>query len=334
MEPSYPPTDRQENNLPTANVITSTQSPQQPSVDFSQSTQPIVMSGQSPEINGSNIHFNPGLILVAAIVVIIVAAAALYFWLLPPYWANGYTKNIKPLYLQQSTQLTAVYNSLSNPLFNNANISQASNNKDIKIISDSIASGITDTNSLASKNNLTVLPGTSWQRQVSNANAEYQSMQIYISESRTFLLNYQKLITYMQSYEKIMTQYGNKIPQDFAAVSKATNAQGFISSIQTTIADIQGLTNQIKNLHPSTDVQAFNSNLISDISNMNGTLQGLVADVQSHNVSDLNQQLAILIASARSMDELLANSPTANLKNSSSLHDQYVLLQQSKPVLF
>ena len=312
-------------NLPLSNV---------PLNSDTQNTVVVGSQNVNFEDSGSR-HLNLWLIFAGAVFLILIIGAALYLWFLPTQWANSYLNSIKPLYQQQASQMTAVFQSTGQSVFTGINTSLANDNQQLSNINSMLDKAISSTAALKTKNHLTVLPGTTWLHAVSSANSQYQAMQQYLSDSQAFLTDYKTLAIYTEQIIQVGQVQLPPLLNDFYSfitIAGANNETAFIAAEQQTSTDLQNFTNQVKSLKPSTDMQQYNKELLDDLSSMNSSLQSLQSAMQGNMSVNVSDSLAVFQSAVDDFVNLLDSNPTANIQTNSKIHDQITILEGEHPL--
>lgn len=258
---------------------------------------------------------------------------AVYFLVLPAVWSSSYVSRIKPAYQKQSSQLTAVFQSLGRPVFTGSNASATSNSQDFQYISGVIQTALTNTASLKASNQLTVLPLTAWQHNVASANSHYQAMRQYVSDSQTFLSDYKTLVIYTEQIGQIAQVQLPSLAKNLDLVNKGSNnLAAFTADLQAASSNLQSFINQLKGLKAPPDMQLFNQTLLTDLTDMNSALSAQQTDIQANDALDFRHQAAVYVSSYKDFVGLLESNPTANIQTSSALHDEITTLQGEHPL--
>lgn len=229
--------------------------------------------------------------------------------------------------------MAAVYQSIGRPVFTSDHSTEASDNQDISYINSALQTATNNTNALKAKDHLTMLPGATWSHSVSSANSEYTAMQQYVTDSQTFLSDYQTLTTYAQQSNRIAKSQLPALLDDFNAFQGSTSSKpAFVAILQKTTARLQSISTQVKALNPSQDVQQYNSDLLNDLSGMNDGLQNL-SDALNGNTS-VNSLSAAgeFQTSITNFSRLITTNPTAHIQTSSTIHNQITTLQSEHPL--
>lgn len=229
--------------------------------------------------------------------------------------------------------MQTVYQSLGRPVFTGVNETTATDAQDYSYISSALTTATNNTNTLKAKDHVTILMGTTWLHSVTSASNEYQAMQQYISDSETFLSDYKTLLIYTEQINQVGEIQMPPLLNDFNQIfANDNNPTAFLADLQQTTTDLQNFTNQVKSLKPSVDLVQFNDDLLTDLSGMNNSLQGLTLAFQgniSQNISDLQAELQ----TATDDFATLANSnPFTDLQTSSTIHNQITTLEGEHPL--
>lgn len=269
--------------------------------------------------------------LVIAGTVLVVVLLVGYLFIVPSIWASSYQKAIKIAYNQQSNQIGSVYKSITNPVFNST-VSKAQEDQELQSIKTLLATATTNTNTLSAKDHLKLLPGTDWQHSISSANSEYQSMQKYVSDSQTFLLDYTELINYVQGFEQLTETKLQTLANNIGIINTGAQTSVFITDLQNAIPVVNGYSTSLSKLKPSPDLVQYNQSLINDLSSVSSALSTQASDLQEGNQAGFDQEKAIYITAYGNFAKDLFSQPLSNLNTNSILHTQMTILQAEHPL--
>jgi len=297
---------------------------------------PVIVSGKKKKERYKLPKFrqlNLWSIFTAILFLAIIGGAASYLWFLPIHWSSAYTNKIQPDYIKQAGQMTVVYESFTRPIFSGSNASATSNSEDLTYTAGVLLTASAGTNSLRLANHLTILPGTTFLHKVATANQEYQAMQQYVSDSQTLIADYSMLVTYIQKFSVLaQTQLGT-LQNDLNNLGlSSANPSTIEPALQTTTTDLQNITNQVKALKPSSDLEQFNNDLLGDLHGMDNSLQGLLSVLQGNTSVDLVSSSGELQTAVTNYITLLGTNPFVNLQTDSTLHSQIVSLEAETPL--
>lgn len=269
--------------------------------------------------------------LVGLILCALIVGGYVYFWMLPANNAKAYLSAVKPAYDQQVQKMNNVYDTLLSPIFTKgSNTTEESDAKDLANIKTQVSTALNSTNSLKNKNTLKVLPGTTWQHDISEANKKHEAMQKYLSDCNAFLKDYDALSSYIQQLESILTGQFQTAFESLGQIGTAKTPAEISTRVQATLALTSPLLDSMKKLNPPPDLKQYNDNIVNNLTAINKALSDINAAIAARSqvkltqaANDLDKQLAIL--------DTIDNS-NIDLQKNSNLNNQITILKTEKPL--
>lgn len=246
---------------------------------------------------------------------------------------SKYQTNVKAAYGAQSAKMNAAYEAFTKPVFSSNDTTTASDATDIAAINAAIIAAKSETNNLAAKNKLTVLPGTTLLSSVNKTNKEHKNVQKYVNDSNTFLNEFQMLSTYKTEFDKI----GNgQLTDFFNSLSNLTNdatVAEISTDIQSASTSLNGAIAAMKNLKPSADVQKLNTDVIANLTTLSNDLKSITATLSGtdqQQMADAITKLGTDLTTAQ--DNIAKDDVTSTLQKNSVVHTQIVSLKAENPL--
>lgn len=263
--------------------------------------------------------------------VVIVAGLLTYFWFVPSSKANSYLTKVKPAYNAQTDKMKAVYDSFSSPTFTSNTTSPETDAATFAQANVAIKLATTATSTLASDNAFSPPPGTTSFGSAKKAQQQYKAMKAYVQDSRTFLQDYQQLVTYASSLEQLTEQQG---PAVVSALDKAGGSRTLTelrANCQQASDLLTTMINAMTALHPPSDLNDYQSTSLKDLNDANDALKGVVAAIANGDPGALVNAAAELEQAGTTLSNYNPNVSNM-LQTNSAIHTLLVKLQGEKPL--
>jgi endonuclease YncB( thermonuclease family) len=256
-----------------------------------------------------------------------------YYFVLPARNDEQYLKTIRPAYSQQYAQMSLTYKSLDEPVFTRGNTSPTTVVQDLAYINTTIKNAIALTDTLDAKNNLTVLPGTERFTTVSQTSRQYNAMQQYVNDSRTFLVNYQDDSTYISQLEHIENSAQLTVFFDaMSTVDKATTATQLLDATKNASADLANIIASLNLVVTPVDFRQNNTALVANLSSANNAFIDIISGINNEGAEQVANTISSLNQAANAVHGFASTDVGSAFRYYSVVYQEMTRLKSEYPL--
>jgi hypothetical protein len=275
----------------------------------------------------------PFLAIMIPVTLIVVIGGTLYFWWLPTHRANAYVSKLTTSYESQKSKMDAAYAAFTLPTFSNNN---TTTQQDMAAFAQSNAAiGVANaaTATLQSANHAGTLPGTTWYGAGKRASKQAADMTNYANDSKTFLTDFQQLVTYASGLDQIQTAQSSGVTSALAAVEQAKTTQAVLTTSQQAKTTLNKMISSIGALNPPSDLRTFHNTTLGNLNSVSDALDGLISSIQNQDAQAFGQSAVQFQQALLKVKNYNPSIGDILQSNSSAVHKLVVKLQAEKPPL-
>jgi|GEM_PF-4078204 len=216
------------------------------------------------------------LMIAGIIVVVLLMAAAAYFWLVPMSQASAYKSRVQSAYNSQHAALQAAVDAFTHKNVFKATASSESqqDDQDLSQAGELIDKAQTQTNNLQQQAGSPFLPGATALGVGKDAESLQPKVSDYITKSKAFLDDFQKLDKYISDFNAIGKKQSPPAVKALNAIVGPTKAD-LLPQTQAAIAPMGALVDALRKLTPPADLKDYTNNLIDAFAQAQTAVTGI-----------------------------------------------------------
>ncbi len=247
------------------------------------------------------------------------------------YQNSKYFSKVRPLYVNQSSQMKLVYQSFSRPVFSSNKSTQQGDKEDLQYINAAIKQANADTATLRGQNKFIGIPLVKMIPGLSDGNKQSSAMQNYLSDCADFLSTYQKLATYTQGLDNLETSF-NEFSNALVNMLKDTTPSQISTDSLSASTTVNSTLSALNKLDPPPDLIQFNAQLIGALKPVATDLDGITTGVNSKNANQIVNSDNNLVHDLQALGKVLDTDLAGKLQNGSQISRQIKKLQSEAPL--